>query len=128
MAGTSAETKWGAIAQVQAKQLNAAVPPGGVVESKGVLEFRLGRLERRDAKMGMGESLEAAVLRERIRLLEKAAGISVRVSPTPARATAAPAAPRLTPAQLARGIEAVEADIETQAWARARAKVLGLAG
>jgi hypothetical protein len=34
----------------------------------------------------------------------------------------------MSAAELARGIEAVEADIETQAWARARRKVAGETG
>ena len=52
-----------------------------------------------------------------------------RVAAAPAKpAQVKPAAParRLTAMELARGIKTVENDIETQAWARARAKVLGL--
>jgi len=52
-----------------------------------------------------------------------------RVAAAPAKpAQVKPAAParRLTAMELARGIAAVENDIETLAWARARAKVLGL--
>jgi len=57
-----------------------------------------------------------------------AAGFVRPVVSAPPR-PAASAAPRLmTPTELARGIEAVEADIETQAWARARRRVAGETG
>jgi len=71
-------------------------------------------------------------------LLARVGALEKRLEATPVRPVvsaplrpAAPAAPqlrRMSAAELARGIAAVENDIETQAWARARRRVAGETG
>jgi hypothetical protein len=84
------------------------------------------RLEQR--RQGGFETIDEIVARCQAARQKVAAAPAKPALVKPAALPAAPQLRRMSAAELARGIEAVEADIETQVWARARRRVAGETG